>query len=127
MSENYSDAFIKANANKGFITANYTEHLRSLLRAISTLNESPGNVYAAVEQMSFVMKLIEQCDEKITYYDLFDHAVNEFRNAEDDYSNMLGAAQRGMSYFIEASCKDSAAKGRTSKKESSFFTSIKHI
>jgi hypothetical protein len=131
VSEEFREAFLKANANKDFIFTQFTEVLRDLVRAIAVRDDPSIPIYRAVEQWGFVTDLISRCEGRISAYEMFSVAVNSLREAEEPDGThdelslaLLSAARTGMSLYVEASCRDNAVKGRVSQREAKFLSAI---
>ena len=118
-----ANSFIKANANKDYICGQFTEVLRDLIRAISAHSDYSGGLYRSTNQMQYVMKLLKECEDPISWRDLFLNAIEELR-PHIDYKEYdapaISAAMSGMSYLAEVTCLDNAARGRASKKQHNF-------
>jgi tetratricopeptide (TPR) repeat protein len=108
----FSEAFLKANANREFIADQMADVFRELLRALSSDN---GSGYSAAEKMDFAGELLKRCDEPLSWWQLFDDAIKIIRASQsvDSYTaDYMHIAKRGMKYFVESSATDNAAKGR---------------
>jgi hypothetical protein len=132
MAEDFKEAFLKANANKVFICAQFVDVLRDLIRAVAVRDDPSVPVYRAVEQWKFIIDLVQRCEEPVLAKDLFSTAVEALRVSDQDQQDdveeaVLSAARRGMSFYMEASCTDNAARGRTSRRERDFLSAVESI
>jgi len=121
---------IKLNANKDFICGEFTEVLRDLVRSVAASEDCHGGIYRGAERMEFVEKLLAECEDDISWRDLFSAAIQQLRPERDwnDYDfPFIKAAQSGMSMLMEMTCHDNAARGRSSKRQSEFLMSIRRI
>jgi hypothetical protein len=132
LDRDFRESFLKANANKDFICTQFAEVLRDLIRAVAVRDDPSGPIVRATEQWSSVASLLERCEEKISTREMFSNAVEVLRlPAREDGDGVdravIAAARRGISFYMEASCTDNAAKGRTSKRERDFLSAIEQI
>jgi hypothetical protein len=130
MADDFGKAFLKANANKEFICAQFIDVLRDLIRAIAVRDDPSAPIWRATEHWKFITDLPSHCEERISTHEMFSTAVNALREAgeKDEIDGaLLIAARLGMSLYVESSCRDNAARGRTSKRRDRFLTAIRKI
>lgn len=128
--ENFREAFLAANANLEFISSQFADVIRDLMRA-AVANDPGAAVYRAAEKMNFVAELLSHTEEKFGFGDVFANAISEinFENEKDGSVEraIVSAAEDGVRFLVERSCEDNAAKGRTSKRRQDFLQSMKWI
>ena len=115
--DTFREAFLQANARPDFISGEFAEALRYLIRAVAA-DDSSGALYSASEKTTFLMDLIQRCPEGLSWYSIFSEAVGEIKEAipqDTDDRRYVHAARRGMKYFVELSSNDGFASARASK------------
>lgn len=132
MTTDYREAFLKANANKEFICAQFIDVLRDLIRAVAVRDDPSAPIQRATQQWGFITELLERCEDKVSIRDMFSTAVKALRVSDQEQHDLvneavISAARTGMSFYMEASCTDNAASGRTSKRERDFMSAISWI
>lgn len=118
----FQEAFLQANANEPFISSQFADFVRCLMRAVSS-DEPSNGIYAASEKMVFVNELISRSSERLTWYGLISAAVAEIHSCMPDaphHQKYVSAAKRGVKYLVESSATDNAAGGRAAKRLSEF-------
>lgn len=128
--DNLREAFLLANANLEFISSQFADVIRDLMRA-AVANEPSAAVYRAAEKMNFVAELLSRTEDKFGFQDIFENAVSEINFEGEKESSVeraiISAAEDGVRFLVERSCADNAAKGRTSKRRQDFLQSMKWI
>lgn len=128
--DNFREAFLTANANLEFISSQFADVIRDLMRAAAATEPSAA-VYRAAEKMNFVAELLSRAEEKFGFQDIFEKAVLEINFEGEKESSVeravVAAAEDGVRFLVERSCVDNAARGRTSKRRQDFLQSMKWI
>jgi len=122
MTTNYREQFLQANARSEYITAEVTEVIRNLLRAVAADDPSSAT-WKAAEQMDTVVELIKRYDQPLNFYGIMLAAVKDFQEnlPEQEWDrDYVRAAQQGIKYLTEISATDNAARGRASKRLDEF-------
>ena len=128
--DNFSEAFLKANANEPFIAAQFAEFIRNILRSTITSGYS-NQKYAAVDNLKFCFALLRNA-EQVHFLDLVDQIIEDLevpddRQRTDSFGRaVLRASKSGTQVLIERTCKDGAAKARASRRESEFLQAIRN-
>ena len=121
----FSKAFTTANANRQFIAGQMADIIRDVMRAVSSEN---GSIHRISEKMDLIGELLTECSERLTWWDIFSDAIEEFReNVPSEFeSSNVHAAMRGIKFIVESSATDSGAPGRTGRRENEFQSAMKH-
>lgn len=126
MDDDFSEQFLKANANPEFITHRFADVVRDLMRCVAA-DEPSRPLYSAAEGMKFVMELLKRCENPVTWYSIFTSAVasiHQMLPEDGDDRLYLRAARDGLKYLVESSATDNAARGRASRRLSEFISMI---
>lgn len=128
--DDFRESFLRANANLDFISYQFADVIRNLMRATAAGDPS-STIYKAAEKMNFVADLLSRTDEKFGFYHVFEKAVSDLRNDDDRESNVetaiVAAAKDGVKFLVERSCDDNAARGRASRRRQEFLSAIRWI
>jgi hypothetical protein len=125
----YSEAFLRANANPDFISHEFADVLRYLIRAWTSQNPTSAT-YRAAERMDFVTALLAQTEHKMNFYQLFSMALNHMRDDRIHSgieSEVHSTALAGVKMLVEESCQDTAARGRAANRRNNFMDGIKYV
>ena len=79
--DNFSEAFLKANANEPFIAAQFAEFIRNILRSTITSGYS-NQKYAAVDNLKFCFALLRNA-EQVHFLDLVDQIIEDLEVPDD--------------------------------------------
>ncbi len=125
----FHEAFLKSNANLEFISLQFADVIRDLMRAAVASDGGAAAVSRAARQMKFVVDLLSQTEEKFGFHHIFQRAISDinidaFNHPERD---ALIAAQDAVKYLVESSCHDAAARGRASRRLAEFYRAIPMI
>lgn len=124
-----TEGLLKANASKENIIAGFADVLKDFLRAVASKQNHLSGATAA-KNMSFLMEQVARCEEQISWNELFTHAVEELKTLKlHDAKDIaiIEAAQAGLLVLVEASCTDSAARGRFLQRQKTFLSQIKQL
>lgn len=125
--EGLHDRFVKANANLEYISYQFADVLRNLIRA-SVAGDPRSALYNAAEKMNFVAELLSKTEEKFGFHTLFTNALQHVRKENDRESPIkdaiIRAAKSGVQFLVERSCDDNAARGRASRRQDEFLNAI---
>ncbi|EZP66164.1 hypothetical protein BV96_04587 [Sphingomonas paucimobilis] len=126
-SEDFREAFLQANARPEFISSEFADVIRYLMRAVSA-DDGNGPIYQASEKMKFVADLLQRCPDPVSWYGMFSDAVEEIQNSipdDPDDRRYVHAAKRGTKYLVELSATDNAARGRAARRLDEFRDAIR--
>lgn len=128
--DDFRESFLRANANLDFISYQFADVIRNLMRAAAA-NDPSSAVYKAAEKMDFVADLLSRTEEKFGFYRVFDKAIAELRDSDERESGVetaiVAAAKDGMKFLVERSCDDNAAHGRASRRRQEFLSALRWI
>ncbi|RWL85672.1 MAG: hypothetical protein EOR67_21625 [Mesorhizobium sp.] len=128
--DDFRESFLRANANLDFISYQFADVVRNLMRAAASSDPSSA-VYKAAEKMNFVADLLSRTEEKFGFYHVFEKAITELTDSTEQERGVetaiVAAAKDGMKFLVERSCDDNAARGRTSRRRQEFLSSIRWI
>ena len=131
--------FLKANANKEYMAGVLADCIRNCMRGVAA-GEPSSAAYKASQDFLSLIKLLKYAETGVPLMQLFVDAIDEIRPTRTDdignaetfaeryfESSILSSAQSGIQFIIERSCHDGAAKGRASRRESDFLSSLRRI
>ncbi len=132
MAENdyFRESFLQANANLDFISLQFADVVRNLMRATAA-GDPTSAIYKAAEKMNFVADLLSRTEEKFGFFHVFEKAIADLRNDDEGEGNIetaiVSAAKDGIKFLVERSCDDNAARGRASRRRQEFLSAIRWI
>ena len=128
--ESFHDSFVRLNANLEFISGQFADVVRNLMRA-SVASDPSAAIYRAAEGMNSVAELLSKTEEKFGFHALFSKAIEHLHDEDEPERGVeraiVHAAQSRVKYLVERSCDDNAARGRTSRREQEFLSAIRWI
>lgn len=127
--ENFREAFLKGNANPEFITAQFADLVRDLMRVVAA-GDPAHRRYEACEKIKFIMDLWARCPGSASTPKCLQDAIDQvvvLKPLDDVDLAMIRAARSGVKYLVERSCHDPAAVARASRRGSEFIRDIELI
>jgi len=135
--------FLKANANKDYMAGVLADCIRNCMRGVGTAfsGDPASAANRASEDFAKLIELMKYAGDDVRLRQLFVDAISEIRPIRPDgdigndetfarrsfESSKLSAAMSGIQFIVERSCRDNAAKGRASRRESDFLDSLREI
>jgi len=125
--------FLKANANTDYMAARLADCLRDCMRAVAA--DSPDSRrYYAVQNFSMLIRQLKHW-ENPNLHELFAKAIDHLRPLHPPWDDprhaveraYIVAAEHGIKFLTELTSRDTAARGRTSRRQSEFMDAIKWI
>lgn len=136
--ESWEERHLKANANEAYMAGVAAELIRNCMRGVAAQNNANA-AYGATKEFVTLVKLIRYLPGA-NLMQIFSDAINEIRPPRDDdignketfadryYERSIhSAATAGVRFLVEQSCRDNAAKGRSSRRESEFLDALGRI
>src|SRR5262249_13522785 len=127
-SAEWIEAFLKDNPKPEHIAANFGNVLRHLMRAFAAKSDYTTNLFQAEKSWQYMWKLVERCEEPLSWYCLFDKALEGLRDDRGPELSELDEAYRevaraGMSLYVD----DMGAEGFGSVKRRRFMDALRHL
>jgi DNA-binding MarR family transcriptional regulator len=127
-SAEWTEAFLKDNPKPEHIAANFGNVLRHLMRAFAAKSDYTTNLFEAEKSWRYMWKLVERCEEPLSWYCLFDKALEGLRDDRGPELSELDEAYRqvartGMSLYVD----DMGAEGFGSVKRRRFMDALRHL
>jgi DNA-binding MarR family transcriptional regulator len=127
-SAEWTEAFLKGNAEPDYIARHFGNILSHLMRAVAAKSDYSTNLFKAERSWRYMWKLVERCEEALSWYDLFDEAVKGLRDdGGRELSDLDGAyrevVRTGMSLYIDGM----RAGGFGSVKDRRFMDALRHL
>lgn len=118
----FGQRFIEANANNEFIASYVAQVLRDLMRAAVAVDRS-RQLFNASRNVDFIIKLVKAAREPLDIHQILESALSEFdpRDERSEHRTALvDAACAGVRFYVERSCHDNAAEGRSEQRAVTF-------
>lgn len=94
--DDFRESFLRANANLDFISYQFADVIRNLMRATAAGDPS-SVIYKAAEKMNFVADLLSRTEEKFGFYHVFEKAIADLmKTSERVMLKPLSSPQRRM-------------------------------
>lgn len=118
------ERYLRLNANLDYMAGRLADCLRHCMRAVAAATgDSALARQRAIADFVLLVQLMER-SEGVRMGDIFEAAIKEFREVDDDNFATVRAARSGLQFLVELSCSDGFARGRASQRERDFLAAI---
>ena len=113
--KDFHEAFLRANANAGFMSSVLADLVRRIMRA--SISHDGSQQYQAMEALKLFLGLVGR-SENVSIGELIEGAVQEMTvTSENEFDrDDLRIARAATRYLLEMSCDDGFSKGRAAQR-----------